>query len=109
MLPVIARNLLESIRLLASVSRLFAERCVDGITADEERTRAFAESSPSIVTPLNHYVGYDEAAKIAKQALAEHKTIREVVIERGHVASGAITEETLDRVLDVLAMTRPSE
>jgi fumarate hydratase class II len=109
MLPVIARNLLESIRLLASVSRLFAERCIDGITADEERTRAFAESSPSIVTPLNHYVGYDEAAKIAKQALAEHKTIREVVIERGHVASGAITEETLDRVLDVLAMTRPSE
>ena len=109
MLPVIARNLLESIRLLASVSRLFAERCVDGITADEERTRAFAESSPSIVTPLNHYVGYDEAAKIAKQALAEHKTIREVVIERGHVASGAITEADLDRVLDVLAMTRQPE
>jgi fumarate hydratase, class II len=54
-------------------------------------------------------VGYDEAAKIAKQALAEHKTIREVVIERGHIASGAISEETLDRVLDVLAMTRPPQ
>ena len=109
MLPVIARNLLESIRLLASVSRLFADRCINGITADEERTRAFAESSPSIVTSLNHHVGYDEAAKIAKQALAEHKTIREVVIERGHVASGAITEDDLDRVLDVLAMTRQPE
>jgi len=60
------------------------------------------------VTPLNHYVGYDEAAKIAKQALAERKTIRQVVIERGHVASGAITEEKLDEVLDVLSMTRPS-
>ena len=58
------------------------------------------------MTPLNHYVGYDEAAKIAKQALAERKTIREVVIERGHVPS-ALTEEKLDEVLDVLSMTKP--
>ena len=107
MLPVIARNLLESIRLLANVSRVFADRCVSGITANVERCREFAESSPSIVTPLNHYVGYDEASKIAKQALAERRTIREVVIARGHVP-GAITEEQLDRVLDVLAMTSPS-
>ena len=85
MLPVIARNLLESIRLLANVSRVFADRCVAGIEANVERCREYAESSPSIVTPLNHYVGYDEAAKIAKQALAERKTIREVVVERGHV------------------------
>ncbi|MEP7180453.1 MAG: aspartate ammonia-lyase, partial [Pseudonocardiales bacterium] len=59
-------------------------------------------------TPLNHYVGYDEAAKIAKQALAERKTIRAVVIERGHVP-GALSEEKLDEVLDVLSMTRPAE
>ncbi|TAM88159.1 MAG: class II fumarate hydratase [Jatrophihabitans sp.] len=107
MLPVIARNLLESIRLLANVSRVFADRCVAGITANEPRCREFAESSPSIVTPLNHYVGYDEAAKIAKQALAERKTIKQVVVERGHVPDH-ITEEELDRVLDVLSMTRPA-
>ncbi|MFL6160743.1 MAG: class II fumarate hydratase [Jatrophihabitantaceae bacterium] len=107
MLPVMARNVLESIRLIANVSRVFAERCIAGIEANTERCREYAESSPSIVTPLNHYVGYDEAAKIAKQALAERKTIRQVVIERGHVASGAITEQKLDEVLDVLSMTRP--
>jgi fumarate hydratase class II len=106
MLPVIARNVLESVRLLANVSRVFADRCIVGITANVDRCREYAESSPSIVTPLNHYVGYDEAAKIAKQALAERKTIREVVVERGHVPAH-ITEEQLDDVLDVLAMTHP--
>ena len=108
MLPVMARNVLESVRLIANVSRVFADECVSGIEANVERCREYAESSPSIVTPLNHYVGYDEAAKIAKQALAERKTIRQVVIERGHVASGAITEAKLDEVLDVLSMTRPA-
>jgi len=108
MLPVIARNVLESIRLLANISRLFADRCIDGIEADVERCRAYAESSPSIVTPLNHYIGYDEAAAVAKQALKEHKTIREVVLERGYVAQGLITEEQLDRALNVLSMTRPT-
>jgi fumarate hydratase class II len=106
MLPVIARNLLESVQLIANVSRVFADRCIAGIEANVERCREYAESSPSIVTPLNHYVGYDEAAKIAKQALAERKTIREVVIERGHVP-GALSEEKLDEVLDVLSMTKP--
>jgi fumarate hydratase class II len=109
MLPVMARNVLESIRLIANVSRVFADRCVTGIEANVERCKEYAESSPSIVTPLNHYVGYDEAAKIAKQALAERKTIRQVVIERGHVASGAISEQKLDEVLDVLSMTRPPQ
>ncbi|GAA0987625.1 class II fumarate hydratase [Acrocarpospora macrocephala] len=108
MLPVIARNVLESIRLLASVSRLLADRCVAGITANAERLREYAESSPAIVTPLNRYLGYEEAAKIAKQALAERKTIRQVVIERGHVAGGALTEAQLDQALDVLSMTYPS-
>jgi fumarate hydratase class II len=107
MLPVIGRNLLESIRLLASASRLLADRCVDGITANVERLREYAESSPAIVTPLNEFLGYEEAASIAKQALAERKTIRQVVIERGHVASGRLSTEALDRALDVERMTRP--
>ena len=107
MLPMIGRNLLESIRLLANVSRLLADRCVGGITANAEHLRAQAESSPSIVTPLNEFLGYEEAAAIAKQALADGKTIREVVIERGHVAGGRLTEEQLDTALDVLSMTRP--
>ncbi|MBP2707133.1 class II fumarate hydratase [Microbispora sp. RL4-1S] len=108
MLPVIARNVLESVRLLSNVARLLADRCVRGITANVERLREYAESSPSIVTPLNRYVGYEEAAKIAKQALAERKTIREVVVERGHVAEGRLTERQLDELLDVLSMTRPT-
>jgi fumarate hydratase, class II len=106
MLPVIARDLLESIRLLTNMTRLMADRCVDGIEANVERCREYAESSPSVVTPLNKHIGYEEAAKVAKQALAERKTIRDVVIERGYVASGAITEEQLDAALDVLSMTR---
>ncbi|CAN5687892.1 class II fumarate hydratase [soil metagenome] len=109
MLPVLARNLLESIRLLANASRLFADRCIDGITADEERCREYAESSPSVVTPLNRYIGYEEAAKVAKQALAERRTIREVVLERGYVDQGKLTTQQLDEALDVLAMTRPPQ
>jgi len=106
MLPVIARNLLESIRLLANISRLLADRCIDGIEADVERCRNFAESSPSIVTPLNIYIGYEAAGKVAKQSLAENKTIRQVVIENGYVTDGLLTEAQLDEALDVLAMTR---
>src|SRR5262249_52870474 len=104
-LPLLARNLLESIRLLANVSRVFADRCIDGIAANVERCREYAESSPSIVTPLNRYLGYDEAAKIAKQALAERRTTRAVVLDRGHVERGTLTEEQLDAALDVRAMT----
>ena len=106
MLPVIARNLLESIQLLANVSRLLADKCVVGIQANVEHCRTLAESSPSIVTPLNRYIGYENAATVAKQALKEGKTIREVVVENGYVANGALTEEQLDTALDVLAMTR---
>ncbi|MFI5956405.1 class II fumarate hydratase [Cryptosporangium sp. NPDC051539] len=106
MLPVLARNVLESMRLIANVSRLLADRCVDGIVANVDRCREYAESSPSIVTPLNRYLGYEEAAAIAKQALKERKTIREVVIERGHVPD-KVSEKDLDAALDVLAMTRP--
>lgn len=107
MLPVMARNLLESIRLLANGSRLLADRTVDGITANAERAREYAESSPSVVTPLNRYIGYEEAAKVAKRSLAERKTIREVVLESGYVDRGALTLRQLDEALDVLRMTRP--
>jgi fumarate hydratase class II len=107
MLPVIARNVLESIRLLSAVARLLATRCVDGIEADVERCRELAESSPSIVTPLNRFIGYEAAAKVAKRALAEKKTIRQTVIDLGYVERGEISEEQLDASLDVLAMTRP--
>jgi fumarate hydratase class II len=107
MLPMMARNVLESVRLLANVSRLFADRCVDGIVADVDRCREYAESSPSVVTPLNRYIGYEAAAKVAKQSLAERKTIREVVIEQGYVERGELTEQQLDEALDVLGMTRP--
>ena len=109
MLPVMARNLLESIRLLANVSRLLADRCVAGIAADVEHCRTLAESSPSIVTPLNRYIGYENAAAVAKKALKEGKTIRQVVLESGFVADGKLTEEQLDAALDVLAMTRPPQ
>ncbi len=106
MLPVIARNVLESLRLLANTSRLLAERCVDGITANADRCREYAESSPSVVTPLNRYLGYENAAKVAKQAVAERRTIREVVLEQGYVERGDLTQEQLDEALDVLSMTR---
>ncbi|KOU14785.1 class II fumarate hydratase [Streptomyces sp. WM6368] len=107
MLPVMARNLLESVRLLGSASRLLADRTIDGITANEARAREYAESSPSVVTPLNRYIGYEEAAKVAKRSLAERRTIREVVLESGYVERGALTLEQLDEALDVLRMTHP--
>jgi fumarate hydratase, class II len=109
MLPMLGRNILESIRLLASVTRLMADRCVTGITANVERLREYAESSPAIVTPLNEFLGYEEAASIAKQALAERRTIRDVVVERGHVREGRLTEAQLDEALDVIRMTRRPE
>ena len=103
-IPVMARNVLESIRLLSTVSRVFAERCVDGLEADTDRLRRLAESSPSIVTPLNSAIGYETAAKVAKHALAEGMTIRESVLDLGLVPD-QITEAELDKRLDVLSMT----
>ena len=107
MLPVIARNVLESVRLLTTSSTQLAARCVDGISADAERMRTYAASSPSVVTPLNKYVGYENAAKIAKQALADGATIRETVLAMGFVERGEITEEQLDEALDLEDMTHP--
>ncbi|TQJ02612.1 class II fumarate hydratase [Amycolatopsis cihanbeyliensis] len=107
-LPVIARNVLESARLLAAVSRLLADKVFAGVSVNTERAREYAEGSPSIVTPLNAYIGYEEAAAVAKQALAERRTIREVVLERGHITSGKLTEQQLDEALDVLRMAHGS-
>jgi fumarate hydratase, class II len=107
MLPVIARNLLASLRLLAAAATALADKCVAGITADAQRLRQGAESSPALVTALNPYIGYEAAAAVAHQALATGATIRDVVIARGHIARGELTLAQLDRALDVLAMTRP--
>ena len=98
-LPVIARNLLESIRLLANVTRLFADRCVAGIEADVERCLAYAESSPSLGTSLNPYIGYEKAAEIVKESVKTGRSVREIVVERG-----LLSDEEVVRALDVLGM-----
>jgi fumarate hydratase class II len=104
-IPMMARNLLESFKILTNAAKLFAERCIDGLVANEARLRELAESSPSIVTPLNSAIGYEEAAAVAKQALKEKKTIRQTVIDRGLIGDKLSVEE-LDRRLDVLAMAK---
>lgn len=103
-IPMMARNVLESARLLANTARVFAHRLVDGIEPNAQRMKTLAESSPSIVTPLNSAIGYEAAAKVAKHALREGITIREAVIALGFVDGEKLTEEELDRRLDVLAM-----
>jgi fumarate hydratase, class II len=100
-LPVMARNLLESIRLLANVSRLFADRCIAGIEADVERCRAYAESSPSLGTSLNPYIGYEKAAEVVKESIRSGRSVREIVVEQG-----LLTDQEVDKALDVLGMTR---
>ena len=102
MLPVMGRNLIESIELLANVTVLLAERCSDGITADAARARRYAESSAAIVTSLVPLIGYEQAAVVAKAASKSGRTIRDEVTGRGLVDDTA----ELDRALDVLAMTR---
>jgi fumarate hydratase class II len=107
-IPVMGTALLESIRLLANSSWLLADKTIDGLEANLERARKFAEASPSIVTPLNKLIGYENAAKIAKHSVAEGMTVREAVIDLGFVERGEVTEEQLDEALDVLSMTHPS-
>ena len=104
-IPVMASNLLESIRLLGNTTRVMAEKMVDGITANVERARFLAEASPSIVTPLNKLIGYENAAKIAKKAVAEQLTVRQATIALGFVERGELTEAQLDELLDVTTMT----
>jgi fumarate hydratase class II len=105
MMPVIGRNLLASGRLLTAVLPLLADRCVSGITAHADHMRRLAGSSPVIVTALNSYIGYEAAAQVAHEALATGETIRSIVISRGYVSRGEITEAQLDAALDLLAMT----
>ncbi len=104
-IPVMGNALLESIRLLSNSIRLLADKTVDGLEANVERSRALAESSPSIVTPLNKYIGYEAAAKIAKHSVAKGITVREATIELGYVDGEKLTLEQLDKALDVLSMT----
>jgi fumarate hydratase class II len=99
--PLIARNLLDSVKLLTSAATLLAEKCVDGIEANEEVNRQHAESTPAIATALNPYIGYDRATEIVKEAVASRRTIREVAREKG------IDDETLDKALDLKAMAHP--
>jgi fumarate hydratase, class II len=101
--PMIARNLFESIRILGAASRLLAERCVDGLEANDDTLRRHAESTPAVATALNPYIGYDRATEIVKEAVASRRTIREVALEKG------VDEETLDRALDLRAMARGSQ
>lgn len=106
-IPVMGNSLLESIRLLSNSLRLLADKTIEGLEANVDRARALAESSPSIVTPLNKYIGYEAAAKIAKHAVNKGITIREATIELGYVDGEKLTLEQLDKALDVLSMTKP--
>ncbi|MFL5842198.1 MAG: class II fumarate hydratase [Thermoleophilaceae bacterium] len=101
--PLIARNLLDSIKLLTAAATLLAEKCVDGIEANEDVNRQHAESTPAIATALNPYIGYDRATEIVKEAVASKRTIREVAREKG------IDDETLDKALDLRAMAHPHD
>jgi fumarate hydratase, class II len=101
--PVIARNLFESIRMLTAACHMLAEKCIDGLEANEEILRRNAESTPAIATALNPYIGYDRGTEIVKEAMASERTIREVAIEHG------VDEETLDKALDLRSMARGSK
>jgi fumarate hydratase class II len=106
-IPLMGTSLLESIRLLANATTVLADKTVDGLTANEDKARFYAEASPSIVTPLNKLIGYESAAKIAKHAVKEQVSVREATIALGFVERGELTEEQLDAALDVLSMTAP--
>jgi fumarate hydratase class II len=101
--PLIARNLLESIRLLTAAARLFAEKCVDGIEANRENAERYAELTLSAATALNPYIGYDRASEIVKTAAATGRPLRDVAREAG------VPDEILDQALDYRAMAKPHE
>jgi fumarate hydratase, class II len=101
--PLIARNLLDSIKLMTAAATLLAEKCVDGIKANVDTCRTYGESTPAIVTALNPYIGYDRATEIVKEAMASKRTIRDVAREKG------VDDETLDKALDLRAMAHPHD
>ena len=98
-MPLIAYDLLSSITILANTARNLAVKCIDGIKANVEKCRRYAELSPSLVTVVAPIVGYDRAAAIAKRVLAEGKTVREALLEEG------LDREKVDKILDLLKMT----
>jgi fumarate hydratase class II len=98
--PLIAKNLLESIRLLISAARVFAEKCVDGIEANEEGTSHSAEMTLAAATALNPYIGYDKGTEIVKEAAKSGRPLREVAIEMG------VDEETYDKAMDLRKMAQ---
>jgi fumarate hydratase, class II len=100
-IPLLARNLLDSIKLLSSASRLLAEKCVDGIEANRERCESYAELTLSAATALNPFIGYDKASEIVKDASKTGRSLREVAREHG------VSDEVLDEALDYRAMARP--
>jgi aspartate ammonia-lyase len=102
MMPVIAYKLLDSIEILMNAVRVFTVKCVDGITADAERCKAYAMRSPAIVTALNPFIGYAKAAEIAKESLRTGRSIRDLVLEKGLMPA-----EQLDKVLNLTKMTGP--
>jgi fumarate hydratase, class II len=102
-IPMIARNVLQSLAILTSAATLLADKCVEGLEANEETLRHYAESTPAIATALNPYIGYDKGTEIVQEAVAQGRTIREVAVEKG------VDEETLDKALDLRAMARGSE
>lgn len=108
-LPVMAHALLESINILGNMATVLAQRTIDGITPNVEAMKRYAESSPSIVTPLNRLIGYEAAAKIAKHSVKEDMTVREATIDLGYLDRGDLTEKQLDDALDVYSMTSPNE
>jgi fumarate hydratase, class II len=99
--PLLARNILDSVKLLAAASRLFAEKCVDGIEAQRENAERYAELTLSAATALNPYIGYDRAAEIVKESAASGRPLREIAREQG------VDEEILDKALDYRAMAKP--
>ncbi|ADB54254.1 class II fumarate hydratase [Conexibacter woesei] len=101
-IPLIARNLLQSISLLANTSRLFAEKCVEGITANEAGCERSAESTLAVATALNPFIGYDKASEIVKEAASSGRTLREVALEKG------VSEETYNEAIDLRRIARGS-
>jgi fumarate hydratase class II len=101
--PVIARNVLDSIKILSSASTMLAEKCIDGVGANEETLTRHAESTPAIATALNPHIGYDKGTEIVNEAVASKRTIREVALEKG------VDEKTLDEALDLRKMARGSQ
>jgi len=104
MMTVMSQRLSQNIELLANVSRVFAHRCIEGISANIDVLQRYAESSPAIATTLNLLIGYEKAAEIAKESGRTGKTVKQLVIEKG-----ILTPEEAEKVLDPRHLTSPSK